>query len=69
MTQPQVLEMKAAEQRLQLHKSVGELKSAVREKLDVKANAREYIIPASAGAGIVGLALGYVLMGIVYDHT
>lgn len=67
MTQPQVLEMKAAEQRLQLHRSVGELKSAVRQKLDVKANAREYIIPASAGAAVLGLALGYVLTGIVLD--
>lgn len=67
MTQPQVLEMKAAEQRLQLHRSVTELKSAVRHKLDVKANAREYIIPASFGAIVIGLALGYVLIGIAYD--
>lgn len=67
MTQPQVLEMKAAEQRLQLHRSVTELKSAVKQKLDVKANAREYIIPASAGAAVVALALGYVLTGIAYD--
>jgi hypothetical protein len=67
MTQPQVLEMKAAEQRLQLHRSVSELRSAVKQKLDVKANAREYIIPASAGAAVLGLALGYVLTGIVLD--
>lgn len=67
MTQPQVLEMKAAEQRLQLHRSVGELKTAVRQKLDVKANAREYLIPASAGAAVLGLALGYVLSGIALD--
>jgi hypothetical protein len=33
----------------------------------VKANAREYIIPASAGATVLGLALGYVLAGIVLD--
>lgn len=67
MTQPQVLEMKAAEQRLQLHRSVTELKSAVKQKLDVKANAREYIIPASAGAVLMGLVFGYVLTGIAYD--
>ena len=67
MTQPQVLEMKAAEQRLHLHRSVGELKTAVRQKLDVKANAREYLIPASAGAAVLGLALGYVLSGIALD--
>jgi hypothetical protein len=67
MTQPQVLEMKAAEQRLNLHRSVSELRSAVKQKLDVKANAREYIIPASAGAAVLGLALGYVLSGIVLD--
>jgi hypothetical protein len=59
--------MKAAEQRLQLHRSVSELRSAVKQKLDVKANAREYIIPASAGAAVLGLALGYVLTGIVLD--
>ena len=67
MTQPQVLEMKAAEQRLQLHRSVSELRSAVKQKLDVKANAREYIIPASATAAVLGLAVGYVLTGIVLD--
>ena len=68
MTQPQVLEMKAAEQRVQLHRSVGELKSAVKQKLDVKANAREYILPASAGLAVIGLALGYVLAGIYYER-
>jgi hypothetical protein len=67
MTQPQALEMKAAQQRLQLHRSVSELKSAVRQKLDVKSNAREYIVPASFGAAVLGLALGYVLAGIVMD--
>jgi len=67
MTQPQVLEMKAAEQRLQLHRSVGELRTAVRHKLDVKANAREYIIPASAGMAVLGLVVGYVVTGIAYD--
>jgi hypothetical protein len=67
MTQPQILEMKAAEQRLQLHRSVSELRSAVKQKLDMKANAREYIIPASAGAAVLGLALGYVLAGIALD--
>jgi hypothetical protein len=33
----------------------------------MKANAREYIIPASAGAAVLGLALGYVLAGIALD--
>jgi ornithine cyclodeaminase/alanine dehydrogenase-like protein (mu-crystallin family) len=59
--------MKAAEQRLQLHRTVGELKTAVRQKLDVKANAREYIIPASFGLAVLGLAAGYVLTGVAYD--
>jgi len=64
----QALEMKAARQRQQLHESVGELRDVLHQRLDVKRNAREYLVPASALTAIVGLALGYTLTGIVYDH-
>jgi hypothetical protein len=60
------LELRAAEERLRLHKSVQELKGQIhdktvdlRYKLDVKRNAREYFWPAAGGAGVLGLLLGY----------
>ncbi len=63
-----VLEERAAEQRRRLHNSVSELRSSVREKLDVKRNVKEYsqehFMPAVAGVGFVGLVLGYVFAGI-----
>jgi hypothetical protein len=61
----EVLEMRAAEQRRRLHNSVAELRSQVRERLDVKKNAREHIIPASAVAALLGLFLGYGAAGMV----
>lgn len=65
----QALEMRAAEQRQQLHESVGELREVIGHKLDVKANARHYLAPASAVLALVGLAVGYTLGGIYYDHA
>jgi hypothetical protein len=62
---PEVLEMKAAEQRRRLHNSVSEIKSQVRETLDIKKNAREYIVPASAAAAVLGLFLGFAAGGMV----
>ncbi|MFB3917943.1 MAG: hypothetical protein ACE14M_14535 [Terriglobales bacterium] len=59
-----ILELKAAEQRRRLHDSVAELRSAVREKLDVKHTAREYLVPASIGAAVVGLVFGYGMGGM-----
>lgn len=60
------LELRAAEERLRLHRSVQELKGQIhdktvdlRYKLDIKRNAREYFWPAAGSAGVLGLLLGY----------
>ena len=63
----ELLEERAAEQRRQLHNSVSELRSSVRERLDVKKNAREYLLPASGVAAVLGLVMGYGLAGIFFD--
>ena len=63
----EVLEARAAEQRLQLHNSVVELKSTLRERLDVKKAAREHIAPATGAAAVLGLVLGYSLTAIFTD--
>jgi hypothetical protein len=60
------LELQAAEQRKRLHRSVQELRGQIhdrsielREKLDVKKNAREHFWPAAGGAALFGLLFGY----------
>jgi hypothetical protein len=64
-----VLEERAAEQRRRLHHTVSELrsqvKSTVREKLDVRRYAREYVWPASAALTLIGFVLGYGTGGTV----
>jgi hypothetical protein len=60
----EVLEARAAEQRRQLHNSVAELRSTLRERLDVKKAAREHLAPAAGAAAVVGLVLGYSLTAI-----
>jgi len=63
-----ILEKRAADQRRQLHNSVSELRQTVRqtvrEKLDVKAHAREYIWPAAGAMAFIGLILGYAFAGM-----
>lgn len=56
---PDILELQAAEQRERLHGTISELRSNVRQKLDVKTQAREYVWPASTVAALLSLALGY----------
>lgn len=63
-----ILELRAAEQRRKLHNSVSELRTQMREKLDVTRNAREYVWPASGVVGLIGLVLGYGLAGIFTRH-
>ena len=58
------LEMKAADQRRRLHSSVVELRSKVREKLDVKRTARQYVPIASGAAALFGMLLGYGAAGM-----
>jgi len=63
-----ILEKRAADQRRQLHNSVSELRQTVRqtvrEKLDVKAYAREYVWPAAGAMAFIGLILGYAFAGM-----
>jgi hypothetical protein len=61
-----VYELRAAEQRRELHGSVEQLREALREKLDIKSNAREYIAPAASVFALVGLAIGFNLAGVFY---
>lgn len=60
----EVLEERAADQRRQLHNTVVELKSSLRESLDIRRNAREYLLPAAGAAACLGLLLGYGMTGI-----
>jgi hypothetical protein len=60
-----LLELQAAEQRRRLHNSVAELRVQMREKLDLRRNARRYFWPASAVVGVCGLMLGYGFGGIL----
>ena len=63
----EVLEAKASDQRRQLHNDIYELRSAVREQLDVKKQVAPYVLPASGIAAAVGLLVGYGLTGIFTD--
>ncbi len=60
----EVLERRAAEQRLQLHNTVVELRQTVHERLDVKRNVRNHWGAVAGVLAIAGLALGYALTGI-----
>jgi hypothetical protein len=59
-----ILEERAADQRRQLHNTVAELKSSLRESLDLRRNARQYLLPAAGLAAVIGLFLGYGLTGM-----
>ena len=63
----ETLEERAAQQRRQLHNSVSDLRGALRQKLDIKRNAREYLLPASGVAALLGLAVGYGVAGLFFD--
>lgn len=62
-----VLEQRAAEQRRRIHATASELRSTVKEKLDVRRNAEEYtrahFPQAAAAAGVLGLAFGWLVGG------
>ena len=62
-----VYEARAARQRQKLHGAVEDLRDVLRNKLDVKANVREYLVPASGILALFGLAVGYGLAGIFYS--
>jgi U3 small nucleolar ribonucleoprotein component len=63
----EVLESRASEQRRKVHNDVAELRSALRERLDVKKNVAPYVGPASGVAALVGLMCGWLLTGIFVD--
>ncbi len=70
MTNPQsidVLESRAAEQRRHLHESVQDLRTAVHRRLDVNANARQYMVPAAGALAALGLGVGYLVANLVFD--
>jgi hypothetical protein len=62
------LELRAADERRRLHSSVVELKSRVRETLDVKRNARKHVMLGSGIAAFLSLILGYGFAGIFTRH-
>lgn len=62
------LELKAADDRRRLHESVDELKSHLRETLDVKKNAREHLGLGCSVSAAIGLAAGYAITGIFAHH-
>lgn len=59
-----VLELRAAEQRRRLHNTVVDLREQVKEKLDMKKTAREYLVPAAGVAGLLGLVAGYAFASV-----
>ena len=61
------LELKAAEDRRRLHRTVSELKSAVRDKLDVNKNVRQHLGLLCGISALLGLAAGYTVTG-VFTH-
>jgi hypothetical protein len=63
---PDILELQAAEQRHRLHETISELRSGVRQKLDVKTQAREYVWPASTVAALLSLAFGYTAGSLLH---
>jgi hypothetical protein len=71
MTNPlpaDVLEVRAADQRRQLHNSVVELRSTlraeIRERLDVRKTARGYLPQAAGAVALMGLVMGYGFSGM-----
>ena len=60
----QDLELKAAEERRQLHFTAVELRSRLQESLDIDKRAREHLGMLTAAAALMGLAVGYSLTGI-----
>ena len=62
------LELKAADERRRLHASVEELRSRLRDKVDVQKNAREHLATACGVAVLLGLTVGYSVTGMFTHH-
>jgi hypothetical protein len=61
------LEIKAAENRRQMHQSVEELRLHLKERFDVTRNTREHLGTACAMAALLSFSLGYAFTGIFVD--
>ena len=57
------LELKAADERRRLRNAVDQLKSQIRDELDVKNQARQHLGLACGVAMFLGLAAGYAFTG------
>ena len=62
------LELRAAAERERLHSSVLELRSCVRDKLDVTKHARENLKLICSVAALVGVTAGYAVAGAFVGH-
>jgi hypothetical protein len=62
------LELRAADQRRELHGSILELKERLREKMDIKNNVRPHVPVLSGVAGVFGLLMGYGFAGVFTRH-
>lgn len=64
----EILEERAAEQRRRLHNTVAEMRTTLRENMNLRRKAdhysRRYFPQAAAAAGAAGLALGWALGGL-----
>ena len=57
------LEVRAADERQRLHRSVSELRSCLAEALDVRKNTREHLGKVCGLTALVALAVGYLVTG------
>jgi hypothetical protein len=62
------LELRAADERRRLQSSMTELKSRVRENLDLTKTARKHVWWAGASLAVVGLLSGYAITGLFTHH-
>jgi ElaB/YqjD/DUF883 family membrane-anchored ribosome-binding protein len=58
------LQLRAVDERKRLQSSVVELRSRIRENMDVTKNAREHVWLATGIVASVGLLSGYALAGL-----
>jgi len=70
MTEPPSyeFELRAADERKRLQASVVELKSRVRETLDVKKTVKNHVWMMSAIVGAFGFISGYAITGLFVRH-